>query len=399
MDPGHATAPGEPRTSLTLVDHPDRHTTTLAVYEARAQEWVARRRAPLEAAAAFTDWVGREAPTRGAVADLGCGPGWHLPALPEHTIALDGAAALLAMVPEHQGSAPRVRADLRDLPFHRGALRAAWASRSYVHLARTQMPMALWDLHRALRVDGLAELVLFPGDAEHAPFEDDDFPGRSFSLWPPQLLRDVIEGAGFAVASWDEVSPRRAGRSPMLRVRLRRLHTLADTVGPGMSLLLAGLNPSLHAAETGVGFSGPGNRGWPALLAAGIATVGRDPARLLRDHGVGMTDLVKRATPRAAELGAEEYRHGLERLDRLCTWLRPAAVCVVGLTGWRHATRARVTAGEQELRLGGRPVWVMPNPSGLNAATSLDDLVSHLRRAARLAARSERVVGEVGVQR
>jgi TDG/mug DNA glycosylase family protein len=378
------------------VDRPDRHAATLAVYEVRAGEWAARRRAPLEAAAAFTAWVGREAPAHGAVADLGCGPGWHLPALPEHTIALDGAAALLAMVPEHQGSAPRVRADLRSLPFRRGALRAAWASRSYVHVARPQMPMALWDLHRTLRVDGLAELVLFPGDAEHARFEDDDFPGRSFSLWPAQLLRDVLEGAGFAVDSWDEDAPGRAGHSPMLRLRLRRLHTLADTVGPEMSLLLVGLNPSLHAADAGVGFSGPGNRGWPALMAARIATVARDPSRLLDDHGVGMTDLVKRATPKAAELRPEEYRRGIERLDRLCTWLRPAAVCVVGLTGWRHATRTRATVGEQERRVGGRPVWVMPNPSGLNAATSLDDLVNHLRSARQLAARSERNVGGVG---
>ena len=63
----------------------------------------------------------------------------------------------------------------------------------------------------------------------------------------------------------------------MLRLRLRRLRTLADTVGPEMSLLLVGLNPSLHAADAGVGFSGPGNRGWPALMASRIATVARDP--------------------------------------------------------------------------------------------------------------------------
>jgi TDG/mug DNA glycosylase family protein len=371
------------------VSHLDPHARTLAVYEARAEDWTARRTAPLGRAADFTRWIDREAPSSGVVADLGCGPGWHLPALPEHAVALDGAAALLAMVPEHAGTAPRVRADLRGLPFRRGALRAAWASRSYVHVARPDMPMALWDLHRALAPGGLAELVLFPGDAEHTAFDDDDLPGRSFSLWPEQLLRDVLEGAGFEVVTWEEESPRRADHSPMIRVRLRRLRTLADTVGPGMSLLLVGLNPSLHAADAGVGFSGPGNRGWPALVASGIATVARDPRHLLRERRVGMTDLVKRATTKAAELRRGEYRHGLARLDRLCAWLRPAAVCVVGLTGWRHALGEEVGPGEQRRRLGGRPVWLMPNPSGLNAATGLEDLVEHLRSAARLATRAD----------
>lgn len=367
----------------------DRHRDTLAVYEARAADWERRRPPRLEGARAFATEVGDAAHgPPGAVVDLGCGPGWHLPVLPPGTVAADGAAAMLRRVPSHAPGAPRAQVDLRALPFRRHALRAAWANKSYVHLRRSSVPLALWDLHRALAVGGVAHLGLFGGDREHEGFDADEFAGRSFSLWPEPLLRDVLVGAGFTVLSLGATAAGRGGDEvPYLLARLRRERTLADTVGPGMRLLLVGLNPSLHAADRGVGFSGPSNRGWPALLAAGLATVDRDPVALLADHAIGMTDLVKRATARASELSDEEYREGLGRLERLCAWLKPAAVCMVGLGGWRAAVDRRATAGEQERTLGGRPVWVMPNPSGLNAHTSLEDLAAHLRAAAALADR------------
>jgi len=367
---------------------PDRHGDTLAVYEARAADWERRRPPRLDGARAFTAEVGPGAQgPPGAVVDLGCGPGWHLPVLPAGTVAVDGAAAMLHRVPSHAPRAPRAQADLRALPFRRHALRAAWANKSYVPLRRSLVPMALWDLHRALAVGGVAHLGLFGGDREHEGFDADEFAGRSFSLWPEPLLRDVLAGAGFDLLSLEAPDADRGDEVPYLLARLRRERTLADTVGPGMRLLLVGLNPSLHAADRGVGFSGPSNRGWPALLAAGLATVGRDPVALLVDHGIGMTDLVKRATARASELSDEEYREGLGRLERLCAWLQPAAVCMVGLGGWRAAVDRRATAGEQERTLGGRPVWVMPNTSGLNAHAGLDDLAGHLRAAAALADR------------
>ena len=366
----------------------DRHRRTLEVYEEHADAWAQRRRPKPARAEAFSAWVrGSETPP-GAVVDLGCGPGWHLAALPEGAVALDGAVAMLRMVAEQAPGAPRLQADLRHLPFHRGSLRAAWANKSYVHLARSTVPLALWDLHRALAVGGVVELGLFGGDAEHTGFDDDSFPDRSFSLWPEQLLREVIEGAGFAVDSFEAESPRESGHVPFVSVRARRLRTLADTVGPGMSLLLVGLNPSLHAADAGVGFSGPANRGWPALIAAGLTTAPRDPYRLLVEHRIGMTDLVKRATTRASEIATAEYRQGLARLQRLCAWLQPAAVCMVGLSGWRHAVDRRAQPGEQSDRLGGRPVWLMPNPSGLNAGVTLDELAAHFRCAHELARRS-----------
>ncbi len=160
---------------------------------------------------------------------------------------------------------------------------------------------------------------------------------------------------------------------------------LPDHVGPDMRLLVVGLNPSLHAVEAGVGYVTPGNRFWPAALAAGLVTRDRDPAHALAEHGIGMTDLVARATPRAAELTTEEYRAGLARLERLCRRWQPRAVAVVGLAGWRAAVDRKARAGVQERRLGGRPVYVLPSTSGLNAATPLSALVEHLRAAVALA--------------
>ena len=300
---------------------------------------------------------------------------------------MDGSAAMLGLVADHAPRALRVRADLRALPFGRHRLGAVWANKSYVHLDRRAVPLALWDLHRAMRVGAPAFLGLFGGDDDHRTFDDDPFPGRAFSSWPDGLLAHVLAGAGFGVASWDR---HELPGVPFLAVTVRRERTLADTVAPGMRLLLVGLNPSLYAADAGVGFARPGNRAWPALLASGLATVDRDPRHLLVHHRIGMTDLVKRATARADELDPAEYRDGLLRLDALCAWLRPGAVCVVGLTGWRAATGdRRAVAGVQDRTVGGRPVYLMPNPSGLNAHTDVADLAAHFRTAADLADRAD----------
>lgn len=358
----------------------DRHRATLDVYERRAAEWVRRRRPDAAPAQEFTRWLG-PAPD-GSVLDLGCGPGWHLQDLPPGALGMDGAAAMLEQAMLHAPGAPLVRADLRALPIARGALHGVWAERSLVHLDRREVPMALWDLHRALRVGGGICLCLFEDDVDHAQLPGDDLGGRWFSGWTESLLRHVVEGAGFELELLERTEH---GEVTHLRVWARRARTLADTVAAGMRLLLVGLNPSLVAADAGVGFHRNGNRAWPALAAAGLCSVDRDPVHLLRHHRIGMTDLVKHASARAGGLTAAQYAHGVERLDTLCAWLRPDAVCVVGLTGWRAAVDRRARPGPQRDHLGGRPVYLMPNPSGVNTHVGLDELTEHLLEAARLA--------------
>jgi len=152
-----------------------------------------------------------------------------------------------------------------------------------------------------------------------------------------------------------------------------------------MRLLVCGLNPSLYAADAGVGFARPGNRFWPAALSSGIVSRDRDARHALARHRVGMTDLVKRATTGASELTRDEYLSGMQRVERLVRWLRPGAICFVGLAGWRAVVDRRATAGVQPDGFAGRPAYVMPNPSGLNAHVRVDDLAEHLRAAAALA--------------
>ncbi|MGH9186707.1 MAG: methyltransferase domain-containing protein, partial [Acidimicrobiales bacterium] len=292
------------------MDHP-----TVGIYEAEAETWEATRK-PLERALAQS--FAAKVPA-GVVADLGCGPGWYAADLPAPVVALDAAKAMLDRVTIHAPAALRVQGDLSALPLRRGALAGAWAHNTYVHLAREAVPLALADLHRALSLGAPVALTFLEGGgAGRELWADDDFPGRFFSQWERGHLLDVVVGAGFVI---DEVLERTNRRGEVvLDVMAARARRLADTVGPGMGLLLVGLNPSLYAANAGVGFARPGNRFWPAIRAAGLVTRDRDPRHALRVHRIGMTDLVKRATVGAAELTADEYRDGLRRVERLAAW-------------------------------------------------------------------------------
>jgi len=212
--------------------------------------------------------------------------------------------------------------------------------------------------------------------------------GARRTVWLPASLltttaRDLIEGGGFV---------QRARRGP--RHTIERARTLPDRVAPDMRVLLCGLNPSLYAADAGVGFARPGNRFWPAALASGLLSVDRDPRHALDVHGVGMTDLVKRASTRAAEIDREEFVAGAARVARLCELLTPRVLCVVGLTGWRLAVDRATVAGIQPERIGTTVVYVMPNPSGLNAHVTVDDLAAELRAVAALADRPPPAAGE-----
>jgi TDG/mug DNA glycosylase family protein len=365
---------------------------TLEVYEARAREWVARREAArLDAVRA----LGRRARPGGLRADLGCGPGWHLAALGRPALGLDAAGAMLAEARRRASGALLVRADLEALPLARGSLAAAWARNSYVHLPRARLPLALAELHAALEPGAPFALELFGGSGEGSDRPGDAFPGRFFALWERDALRDVLAGAGFAVESLEEVEapapperaggPARARRFPLLVARGRRARTLPDLVGPGLRLLVCGLNPSLVSADAGIPFFRRSNRFWRAALAADATLRERDPLHALRARGLGFTDLVKRATARADALGAGEYREGAARLERLVRWLGPRAICFVGLAGFRAAWGRGARPGVQPTPLGGRPVYLMPSTSGAAASASLADLAAHLRAALALA--------------
>lgn len=341
---------------------------TAGVYARHAEDYQ-RSRPPIHADRARA--LQQRAP--GPVLDLGCGPGGYLPALGGESIALDAVPAMLDVVDHPR----RVRADLARLPFRPRSIRGAWARNSYVHTPHAALPLALAELHRATAVGAPVVASFLGAEDDDVRMADDDLPGRRFWRYRDETLVDTFLGAGF-----DQVVL--SGDRPRF-VDAVRVRTLPDTVGPHMRILVCGLNPSLHAADAGVGFVTPSNRFWRAATEAGIVSRDRDPWHALRAHGTGMTDLVKRATTRADELSHDEYRTGVERVERLCARLRPGVVVMVGLAGWRAAVDRRAVAGLQDRELGGRPVYVMPSTSGLNARSRLTDLVTHLRTASTLA--------------
>ncbi len=251
------------------------------------------------------------------------------------------------------------------------------------------LPRALVDLQRQLAVDEVVSLCLTPG------------PAAIEGQWS---LLDVLEGAGFTAVSGKDAAAgpaaggsRYAPRRPdvgggedggQVEVWVRRARTLADRVGPNLKLLLCGLNPSLYAADRGVAFARPGNRFWPSVLGAGLASRDRDPDHAWNQHRIGFTDLVKRASHAAAEIEVAEYRLGLARVERMVAALTPDAVCLLGLSGFRAVIDRRARAGPLAAGIGGRPAYLMPNPSGLNAHSQVPDLIAHMRAAASLGASS-----------
>ena len=167
-----------------------------------------------------------------------------------------------------------------------------------------------------------------------------------------------------------------------------------DLLGPGTRLLFAGINPGLRTAATQTHFGNPGNRFWPALHRAGILPDPVDVSDPMTDdvraalvaRGIGISNLVRRATARADELTAAELHEGAELLVGLVERVRPRVVAVLGITAYRTAFGLpRAVPGRQPESLGAAALWVVPNPSGLNAHETIDSLAAAYAEPARAA--------------
>jgi len=353
---------------------------TIDIYDDRGLRWAASHAAPGQRAAAES--FAADVPDGELRLDIGCGAGRYLPHLGQPALAVDASVVMLEACRSHVPDALYVQADLEHLPFGRHTVSGAWTWMSHLHVPKTRLPLALGDLHRVLRVGSPLAMQMLHGDYEGDALPGDDVGGRFFAGWTPERLTDMVTGAGFEVAAGSvEVS------DDELRLRAVRARTLADTVRPGMRLLMCGVNPSLYSADVGIGYGRPGNRFWPAVVAAGIVGRPRDPIDALVHHGMGMTDFVKRPTRTAAEVTAAEFRAGFARVERLVTWLQPGAVCFVGLSGWRSVVDSKAVAGLQPEPIAGRPAYLVPSTSGLNAHSSLADLTQHFAAAGELADR------------
>ena len=165
--------------------------------------------------------------------------------------------------------------------------------------------------------------------------------------------------------------------------------TVPDVIAPDLDVLFCGINPGLYTAWAGHHFARPGNRFWPALHASGFTPRLLHPSeeQELLGLGLGVTNVVPRATATAAELSREELLDGGRRLAEVGERWHPRYVAVLGVTAYRAAFGdPKATLGAQDRRLGPAQVWVLPNPSGLNAHHQPADL-------ARLFGELKKVVG------
>lgn len=170
--------------------------------------------------------------------------------------------------------------------------------------------------------------------------------------------------------------------------------TVPDLYGEEVRLLVVGINPGLWTAATGTHFCHPTNRFYPALREAGLVDWAIDPGvgltevqrRDLVDRGIGITNLVSRATARAGELERSELQAGADRLSTLSFELAPSVIAIAGVTAYRAAFgRPQAVLGEQAERVGDARLWVIPNPSGLNAHVTTTGMARWLSQVADVA--------------
>lgn len=170
--------------------------------------------------------------------------------------------------------------------------------------------------------------------------------------------------------------------------------TVPDLIGGKCSLLFVGINPGLWTAATGTHFCHPTNRFYPALKRAGIIDwapstetgMTEDQRLEFVGSGLGITNLVARATVGASELSREELRAGRDRLERVVSDVAPRVIAVAGVTAYRTAFgEASATLGKQTTHLAGTELWIVPNPSGLNAHETTESLARWYLSAANAA--------------
>lgn len=164
----------------------------------------------------------------------------------------------------------------------------------------------------------------------------------------------------------------------------RSIATLPDYLAPGLRVLFIGINPGLHSAAVGHHFAGPSNRFWKLLYAAGFVSeplTYRDDQRLPQ-WGIGLTNVIQRATAGIDELAAEEYRRGRLSLEQKVARFRPRMVALLGVTIYRllftkgGRSSSPALLGPLDVRLAASPVFLLPNPSGRNAHYSYDQMLS-----------------------
>jgi TDG/mug DNA glycosylase family protein len=180
-------------------------------------------------------------------------------------------------------------------------------------------------------------------------------------------------------------NPRKPTKDELLAAKDK---SIPDVIGPGLRVLFCGINPGLYSGATGHHFARPGNRFWPALYAAGFTERLLSPyeERELLKRGYGITNVVNRATAAAAELSAEEIVAGGRRLEATERRYRPRFIAILGITVYRTAfNRPKASLGRQDEPIGDAVLWILPNPSGLNAHYQAKDLArvfGELRAAA-----------------
>ncbi|MBT2400400.1 G/U mismatch-specific DNA glycosylase [Streptomyces sp. ISL-100] len=156
-----------------------------------------------------------------------------------------------------------------------------------------------------------------------------------------------------------------------------------DVVAGGLRVLFCGINPGLMSAATGHHFARPGNRFWPVLHLSGFTPRQLKPAEQdeLLSYGLGITNVVARASARADEISDEEFREGGRILTEKVELLRPKWLAVVGITAYRTAFGERkASVGPQERTIGETRVWALPNPSGLNAHWTVQTMAEEYAR-------------------